>query len=47
MTQNNGINLVNTNTLLNNNFNIDKLNENNYSTWLNWHENSCRYDAVF
>ena len=47
LTQNIGNTLINTNTLLNNNFKNDKLNEYNYSTRLNWYENSCRYDSFF
>ena len=47
LTQLIGYTLNNNNTILKNNINKENLKEYNYSKWLNWNENSCRYDSFF
>ena len=39
--------LDNTNIILKNKIDNDNKDEYDYSKWLNWHENSCLYDAFF
>ena len=47
LTQLIGYTLNNNNTILKSNINKENLKEYNYSKWLNWNENSCRYDSIF